>query len=161
MASHIQLQNPDEYALGEERLKRAAQTVLDQHPAYSSASLTIVITSTETLRECNRRHRQVNAVTDVLAFAASALPEEIGQEQSYLGDILIAPEYAAVQAEAKGVGLADTLCLLVIHGTLHLLGYKHDTKDACDRMWLAQANALESLGISSAIVDRYERTKRA
>lgn len=122
--------------------------------------MTIVITCAETLRELNRRHRQVNAPTDVLSFAASPLPDDIDQDQGYLGDTLIAYDYAALQAETRGACLEDTLCLLVIHGALHLLGYKHDTPEACAQMWSAQARALQSLGISISIVDRYETVKQ-
>lgn len=161
MASYIHVQNANGYAVAERRLKSAAQAVLDQHPAYSSAGLTIVIANTEDLRELNRRHRQIDTSTDVLAFSAPALPDEIAQERHYLGDILIAYDYAALQAETRGTRLEDTFCLLVIHGALHLLGYLHNTVEASDQMWAAQSTALESLGISSAIVDRYESVRPA
>lgn len=161
MATQIQFHNPDQYRLNEERLKRAAQTVLEQCAAYPRAGMTIVITSQDNLRELNQRHRLIDAPTDVLSFAAPSLPDEISEEQTYLGDVIIACEYAAAQAAAKGAPLEETLCLLVIHGTLHLLGYTHDAPEACERMWEAQAKALESLGINRALVDRYETVKRA
>lgn len=161
MAARIELQNPNNYVLREERLIRAAQTVLDQHPGYVSAGMTIVITCAEALRELNRRHRQVDAPTDVLSFAASPLPDEIDQAQGYLGDALIAHDYAAAQAKARGACLEDVLCLLVIHGALHLLGYKHDRPEARAQMWSPQARALQSLGINISIVDRYETVKPA
>ncbi|MCA9908913.1 MAG: rRNA maturation RNAse YbeY, partial [Anaerolineae bacterium] len=37
--------------------------------------------------------------------------------------------------------------LLVVHGTLHLLGYDHDTPERRAQMWGAQARALTTLGI--------------
>ncbi len=161
MATQIEFHNPDQYRLNEERLKRAAQTVLDQHAAHGRARMTIVISSEGDLRQLNQRHRLIDAPTDVLSFAAPSMPDEISEEQAYLGDVIIACEYATAQAAARGTRLEETLCLLVIHGTLHLLGYTHDAPEACERMWEAQAKALESLGINRALVDRYETIKRA
>ncbi len=160
MNSRIQLHRNDHGAVVEERLISAAQVVLDQHPAHSSARMTIVITSVDTMRELNQRHRQIDSVTDVLSFSAPSLPDEIGQPPDYLGDVLIAREYVAAKAEARGVHIEDTLCLLVIHGTLHLLGYEHDTVAACDHMWAAQESALKCLGVSCAIVQKYETSTR-
>ena len=155
MAALIELQNPRKYVLREERLIRAARAALDQDPGHAGAGMTIVISCGETLRELNLRHRQVNAPTDVLSFAASPLPEDIDRERSYLGDTLIAYDYAARRAKESGACLEDSLCLLVIHGALHLLGYEHDTAEARGQMWIAQARALEALGICRSIVDWY------
>ena len=161
MTKRINLQRHIHSAIDEKRLISAAQVVLDQHPAYGSAGLTIVITGADALRELNQRHRQINSATDVLAFSAPTLPDEIGQASEYLGDVLIAHDYVAAQAETRGTNLKNTLCLLVIHGTLHLLGYEHDTPAACDRMWAAQEAALKCLGINCAIVRKYETATRA
>lgn len=160
MSTLIQVQNRDRCILNEEHLRQAAQVVLDQHDAACHASLSIIITNEDTMRELNRRHRQSGTPTDVLSFAAPTLPDEISEDQAYLGDVVIAHEFAATKAAAKDASLDETLCLLVIHGTLHLLGYTHDTAAACDKMWAAQARALENMGINRAVVDRYETVKQ-
>ena len=159
MAARVQVQCPQDYASCESQLKRAVLIVLAQHSARAKASLTVVITDNETLRQLNRRHREINAPTDVLSYPAPKLPASIASEGEHLGDVLIAYDYVVSQARARGTSLEDTLCLLVIHGTLHLLGYRHDTDEECEKMWLAQANALERLGICNSIVDRYETIK--
>lgn len=161
MAACIALQNPERIALCEARLIAAAQTVLDDHPFFRAVSMTIIVTNSRTMRELNRRHRQVDAATDVLAFVAPPLPDKIGQEQRYLGDILLAHDYATRKADSRGTDIDETLCLLVIHGALHLLGYQHYTPEGCALMWAAQANALERLDINRAIVDRYETAELA
>lgn len=159
MAARVQVQCPHDYAICESRLKRAVLIVLAQHSARKNASLTIVITDNETVRQLNRRHREIDAPTDVLAYPAPKLPAFMELEREHLGDVLIAYDYVVSQAKARGTGLEDTLCLLAIHGTLHLLGYRHDTGEECEKMWLAQANALARLGICNSVVDRYEITK--
>ncbi len=156
MAPKIQIHNPQKHLIDEERLIQAARTVLEKHPEDRSASLSIVIASAELSRELNRRHRQTDAPTDVLSFSAPALPEVIQPAERYLGDIVIADDIAAAHARNRAADLDAALSLLVIHGTLHLLGYDHDSVESQERMWAAQAEALTSLGIDPAVVSRYE-----
>ncbi len=141
--------------IDKKRLILAARTVLEQHPQERASGLSIVIAGDETVRELNRRHRQIDAATDVLSFPAAHLPEDLASSECYLGDILIAYDYVTRQAASSGADLSDTLCLLVIHGVLHLLGYLHDTAESRDAMWQAQAAALHALRIDPAIVQIY------
>ena len=155
MSNGILLQNTQNFAVDETRLKRAARIVLDQQSARHNACLSIVITDSGVVHELNQRHRQVDATTDVLAFSAPPIPDEIEPASNYLGDILVAFDYVAAQSDARGCCLDETLCLLVIHGTLHLLGHEHDTEAAREHMWAAQSQALQYLGIDMTIVLDY------
>ena len=91
----------------------------------------------------------------VLDFPAASLPNEIAAENRYLGDIVIALDYAAARARASGTDLGDVLCLLVAHATLHLLGYAHGTAIEREIMWAAQAQAFRKLGIDAGLATRY------
>ncbi|MFL7870595.1 MAG: rRNA maturation RNase YbeY, partial [Anaerolineales bacterium] len=66
----------------------------------------------------------------------------------YLGDILISVPRAEEQARAAGHGLEAEVQLLAVHGTLHLLGYDHAEVEEKARMWKAQAEVLERLGLA-------------
>jgi len=151
----IQLQSLHRRPIRDARLKLAAETALDQAGDHRGVNLSIIVTDSATLREYNRQHRQIDAATDVLSFAAAPLPAAIDTAPGYLGDIIIAHDYVAAQCEARGCCLNDALCLLVIHGTLHLLGYDHDSDSARAQMWRAQAASLQSLGISPTLVQDY------
>ncbi len=155
MNAKIQLQNPRNRPLEEARLTQAALDVLGQNDAPRCASLSIVVTDADAVRAFNRQHRQVDAATDVLSFAAAPLPDEIDAAAVYLGDIVIAYDYVATQCDARGCSLSDTLCLLVVHGTLHLLGHDHECPASRERMWSLQEATLKSLGISPALVHNY------
>ena len=155
MSPGIELQNPLGFSIADERLKQASSEVLALHPPHRNDCLTIILSDAETLRALNRQHRRVDAPTDVLSFVAPALPERIEDDQRYLGDILIAHDYVADSIAARRGDLDDILCLLVIHGTLHLLGYGHGAEAARDRMWAAQASALDSVGIDPSLVSEY------
>jgi probable rRNA maturation factor len=152
----IDVQNDDGYAVDAARLVAAAEAVLGAHDVPPDAALTVVLTSDEAVAALNEQYRGVDAPTDVLSFPAEAPPVRVPGEPPYLGDLVIAYPYAAAQASALGHALADSLALLVVHGTLHLLGYDHDR--AADRaaMWDAQARALTALNISTDIVPALE-----
>jgi probable rRNA maturation factor len=130
------------------RLKRAAAWVLDRHAVAAGAGLCIVVTDDETIRELNRQYRQVDAPTDVLSFAMGGADSSVGQEPPYLGDVIVALPTIQRQAAREGHALADELMLAVIHGTLHLLGYDHDTPASQTAMWAVQAEALLALGVN-------------
>ena len=99
----------------------------------------------------------------VLGFSANGFEDE-GPE--YLGDIVISMERCEAQAAAGDYGMNDIhkagsariahsvneeLALLVVHGTLHLLGYDHNTKARKARMWSAQTRALQSIGVELSV----------
>ena len=81
------------------------------------------------MRELNRTYRGIDRPTDVLSFAyhETADPEEMLEEPGYLGDLVISVETAARYAAEAGIGFSREIDLLVIHGTLHLAGYDHET----------------------------------
>ena len=81
-------------------------------------------------------------------------PEE-AYEAPYLGDLIVAYPYTARQAAKAGHTLADEFTLLVVHGTLHLLGYDHDTAENQDRMWAKQAELLAALGVTGITVEYF------
>lgn len=151
----IKIQNENKYVIDIEQLLAAATAVLRQHEVTCETSLTIVITDDESITALNKKYRDIHQPTDILSFPAEKLPAEI-EEASYLGDLVIAYPYAAAQAEREGHDLSDSLGLLVVHGTLHLLGYEHDTEQNRLQMWAAQDKALEALGISQTIVPALE-----
>jgi probable rRNA maturation factor len=97
------------------------------------------------LQELNRDYLGIDAPTDVLSFPASETDPETGAR--YLGDILISVPRAQSQAEAAGHALESEVQLLVVHGVLHLLGHDHAKPEEKRRMWKAQAEILESLGL--------------
>ncbi|MDA2934840.1 rRNA maturation RNase YbeY [Acidobacteria bacterium AH-259-D05] len=80
-------------------------------------AFSVVLISDAVMRNYNRQFSGQNRATDVLAF-----PDEDGEEESYLGDILICVDAADRQRKKT---LLEELKLLCLHGLLHLLGYDH------------------------------------
>ncbi|RMF82330.1 MAG: rRNA maturation RNase YbeY [Chloroflexi bacterium] len=144
-----------EFAVEVQRLQRAAQVVLVQHNVTPETGLSIVITDDAHVAELNRQYRGIDAPTDVLSFPADDWPPGV-DESPYLGDVIIAYPYSVRQAKRLGHDVNDSLALLVVHGTLHLLGYTHAEAAQREHMWAAQGRALAALAISQAIVPHLE-----
>lgn len=125
-------------------LETAALAVLEHLPHPLNPALTIVITGDETLHELNLSYLGVDAPTDVLSFPSGDLDPDTGE--SYLGDILISHPRAAEQASQGGHAMEAEMQLLVVHGTLHLLGYDHGEPEEKAEMWQVQGEILAKIG---------------
>lgn len=126
-------------------LEHAAKAALEHQSASLDSDLTIVLTDDERIQELNRDYLGIDAPTDVLSFPASETDPETGSP--YLGDILISLPYAAKSAAQAGHSLEVEVQLLVVHGVLHLLGHDHAKAREKARMWKAQAEILQALGL--------------
>ena len=92
----------------------------------SDASVALLLAPDRAVRSLNRRYRQVDRVTDVLAFPATG---DLEPGQPHLGEIAISLPQARRQARLAGWPLRSEMALLVTHGFLHLLGYDHELDD--------------------------------
>lgn len=108
-------------------LARLSRQVLDRinRPA---ATVTITFIRDAAMQRLNRTWRGIDAPTDVLSFAYHESDEtDTGAEAEQLGDVIISVETAARYAQKLGLTFDDEIRTLVIHGTLHLAGYDHET----------------------------------
>jgi len=125
-------------------LIKTAQQVLLTTGRGGDVDLTIVIGDDRLLRSLNQDFREIDAPTDVLAFPIDETDPDTGI--LYLGDVILSYPLAAAQAEAGGHQIGAEMQLLVVHGTLHLLGYDHHKAPDKDAMWALQAQILTKLG---------------
>ncbi len=108
-------------------------------------SLTVVLADAESLRRLNQKFRQIDSVTDVLAFPDGSSDLEDGGQ--YFGDVVIALPVASQQAKQARHELDAELALLTVHGVLHLLGHDHGTDTEKENMWSRQATILRQLAV--------------
>jgi len=81
------------------------------------------VTDTEIAR-LNKIYRKKNKPTDVLSFPAQSAKRP--NKNKFLGDIAIAPAVARRYSKKNGRSLESEICILILHGILHLLGYDHE-----------------------------------
>jgi probable rRNA maturation factor len=120
----------------------------------SSTEVSVKFTSDAEVRALNAAYRNKDKATNVLSFpmVEHELLSSIGHSgaaEILLGDIVLAHGVCASEAAAKRIAVETHASHLVVHGTLHLLGYDHEEGDAeADEMEEAERAALASLGIS-------------
>jgi probable rRNA maturation factor len=110
------------------------------------ALISITFVTRRAIRALNRRHLRRDRDTDVIAFAFR--PVERGARSAVVGDIYIAPDVARESARAAGIVIREEITRLVVHGTLHVLGYEHpETGDRTrSAMWKKQERLVQRVG---------------
>ena len=142
-----------------EVLRRAAEVTLGHQRVEEPCELVVVVTDDETVHQLNRRHRGVDAPTDVLAFPHQAngpapfVFVDAPGFPRYLGDVVISFPRAEAQASEAENELGAELQLLVVHGVLHLLGYDDEAEPDGAQMWRVQQAILADLGVEVRIPD--------
>jgi probable rRNA maturation factor len=118
-----------------------------RHAGLGDSEVSVKFTSDAEVRGLNAAWRGKDRATNVLSFPM-ADAGEIAAAQ-LLGDIVLAHGICAAEAAEKAVAIETHAAHLVVHGTLHLLGYDHETGDAeADEMEEAERRALASIGIA-------------
>ena len=128
--------NEQDLPVDHDRLSALATHTLESEEVDDSAELSILFVSAEHMRKLNSHFAGDNYPTDVLAFPMMDGDSDDDETGPLLGDVVVCPEIAKRNAERIGHSLSDELGVLVVHGTLHLLGYDHQgprDKEAMDR----------------------------
>jgi probable rRNA maturation factor len=105
------------------------------------------------MQRLNKKFRKKPKTTDVLSFPPEmrsrplALRARTKQLRGhFLGDIAISPTVARCNAKAFGRTVPEEVCVLMLHGVLHLLGYDHETDRG--EMERVEATLRSRLGLS-------------
>jgi len=104
----------------------------------------------------NRDYREQDKPTNVLSFPMMPPEEIIGAPpgpEYCLGDIILAHETCAHEAEERGITLTAHAQHLVVHGTLHLLGYDHMTDTEAEQMEALERDICATLGLHNPYDD--------
>lgn len=159
----INIQVLDDFAdlVNEVDLTEAVAVALVAGSAENDANVSVVIADDELVRELNYTHRGLNEHTDVLAFSFThegdyygEEPQEVAEDMNFvlppgesepLGEVIVSYPQAQRQADVAGHSLEKELTVLLIHGTLHLLGHDHMEPDDEAIMKPLEAQALAAI----------------
>jgi len=115
--------------------------------------ISVCLTSDEHVRALNAKWRGKDKSTNVLSFPMAETyelqPENIAEKELLLGDIILAHGVCEAEASEKGVSFEDHAAHLLVHGTLHLLGYDHLHDSDAAEMETREVRALARLGIAN------------
>jgi len=113
--------------LDKPKITQAALDILSlsDPSVHAGTELSILFVGDKRMKELNTAYRGIRKSTDVLSFEAQ-IPLHKGMDNNILGDIVINVPRAELQAGEFGTGFYEEIYRLLIHGTLHLLGYDHE-----------------------------------
>ena len=110
--------------------------------SMSHCELSVALCSDEYIRSLNAGYREKDSATDVLSF-----PAESFGPMAVLGDVIVSVDTASAQAREVGHSLRDECRVLLVHGTLHLLGMDHEVSESeAEVMAAAEQEVLKALG---------------
>ncbi|MGI9577382.1 MAG: rRNA maturation RNase YbeY [Microthrixaceae bacterium] len=132
-----------------ESLAELMSEVLAAEGVGDEASAGLHLVSADEITGLNESHMDANGATDVLSFAVDGADDSAPDGQPTLvGDVVLSPQVAAEQAYAHAGTLADECRLLVVHGSLHLVGWDHADEESRLAMWNRERQLLDDLDMS-------------
>jgi probable rRNA maturation factor len=125
----------------ERLVRRAARAAVAGARRAGRRSLNVALADDRRVRTLNARDRDKDRPTNVLSYPSG--------ERAFLGDVVLARQTVWREARAQKKTPADHVVHLVVHGTLHLLGYDHETSNGdAERMEALERRILKGLGIA-------------
>ena len=141
-------------------IKKSVRATLQIEAVDIICVVNVLITDDEGIRCYNRDYRSVDGSTDVLSFPMQEfqhsgwdaqsdfeLDEDTGELP--LGDIIISMESAKRQANDYGNTFEYEIAYLIIHSTLHLIGYDHDKKSSEKDMHKKNKSIMQEMGFKT------------
>ncbi|OGP80033.1 MAG: rRNA maturation RNase YbeY [Deltaproteobacteria bacterium RBG_16_49_23] len=130
--------------LDSKKIRRVVQRILASL-GLPEAELSLLLVDDRQIRELNHRFLGRDKPTNVLAFSMRE-GEFSSLHPNLLGDLVISIETAKRQSKQSGLNEMEMLTLLLIHGTLHLLGYEHEgTKKEAREMAAKQKDLFQMI----------------
>jgi len=118
-----------------------------------AVEISVSLTGDAQVRALNAKWRGKDRPTNVLSFPMAEERDlaaaNISDSELLLGDIVLARGVCEAEAQEKGISVADHALHLVVHGTLHLLGYDHSFERDATNMEAREIRALARIGITN------------
>lgn len=138
-------------SVDEELIRRAAQLVLAGEDIYQ-AEISIAVVDDSEIHQLNQQYLEHDYPTDVLSFLLSE------EEELLEGEIILSADTAAREAAEYGWPTSHEMCLYVIHGVLHLVGYDDGTRAERDAMQAREDRYLSELGMTRPTPAEHDRS---
>lgn len=132
-----------------ERLAQAAAAAIVAHGTaerWLPAVAAVALSSDRAVRRLNKSYRAKDKPTNVLSFPFESAGRSLPGPRM-LGDIVLADGVVLREAAELGIPIQDHFQHLVVHGTLHLMGYDHETEPEAVAMERLETEILARLGI--------------
>jgi probable rRNA maturation factor len=142
----IEINNESDIELDLKTVRAVAKYVIEQLKLHPMVDLGIIFVNEKPMSDLHMQWMDEPGPTDVLSFPMDELrpgAEEGPMPEGVLGDVVICPQVASLQAQAAGHSTLDEINLLLTHGMLHLLGFDHAEPAEEREMFRLQRSLLE------------------
>lgn len=112
----------------------------------AGAEVSVRIVDADEIQALNAAYRRQDKPTNVLSFPAET--QALPGEPRLLGDVVVCAPVVRAEADEQGKALAAHWAHMLVHGTLHLLGYDHEADAEAARMEELESNILAAHGIA-------------
>ena len=146
MSVTLDVQYEVEAGPDEDDIRRWVEAVLAAEKNVVEVELTVRIVGVDEITDLNTRYRHKTGPTNILSFPFEAPP---GVELNLLGDLVIAAPVVVSEARQQNKTESAHWAHMVVHGTLHLLGYDHQDPAEVEDMEAREISILQSLGYSN------------
>jgi probable rRNA maturation factor len=123
----LEVEGADGHGVDPRALRALALALLAEEGVDGPSALGIAFVGEDEMRALNAEHRDLDEVTDVLAFPMDGVEELPPGLERQLGDVVVCFDQAERQAGEAGIDTLTEVRTLVVHGLLHLLGLDHET----------------------------------
>ena len=125
----LTVEGADEAGVDADALRALTLALLEAEGVRGPWALGIEFVGESQMQALNAEHRELDEVTDVLAFPLDGRDELPDGLERQLGDVVVCFAQAERQAGEAGVPPLEELRTLVVHGLLHLVGHDHEIDD--------------------------------
>ncbi|MFM1845224.1 MAG: rRNA maturation RNase YbeY [Actinomycetota bacterium] len=150
----IEINNESDVEVDLKTVRSVAEYVIEQLKLHPMVDLGIIFVNEKPMSDLHVQWMDEPGPTDVLSFPMDELrpgAEDGPMPEGVLGDVVICPQVASLQAQAAGHSTMDEINLLLTHGMLHLLGFDHAEPDEEREMFRLQKSLLEGFNIGRNI----------
>ncbi len=145
----IEINNESEIEVDLKSTRELASYVIEQLKLHPMVDLGVIFVNEKPMTDLHIQWMDEPGPTDVLSFPMDELrpgADDGPLVEGVLGDVVICPQVARLQAEAAGHSMMDEVHLLLTHGILHLVGFDHAEPDEEREMFKLQKSLLEGFG---------------
>ncbi len=131
--------------VNQDLVKELSKFVLRQEKAGDESEISVSFVQADEIKSLNKNYRQIDKVTDVLSFSFN----DNETKSPMLGDVVLCLTQVQKKAKEQAISFDEYFSLLVVHSTLHLLGYSHETDEHAKVMIDRENQLLEEFGHES------------
>lgn len=145
----VQLAADDESIPAADDIAIWVNRAIDAAGSSSKREVSVRVVDADEMQQLNSEFRDQDKPTNVLSFPAGELAGLPDDADRPLGDIVVCAAVVADEAEQQGKRPGDHWAHMIVHGTLHLLGFDHESDSDAAEMEGLENRIMTDHGIAS------------